>query len=738
MAATLTINLKDNATPGLQELEQQLAQTGKATGEVATDTRQLTAAQKDQIKVIHEHRAAWSQLAASVGPSLLNLSASVGAMGVAWYQSAKQAQLVSTVYAELQQRTVGLAVAKKGLEIGATRAIGILTRMGPAVGLTVAAYKTLTFVLDNTGRRAVSVAEDFSAATEQQIADFNALADAANKAGLDIDTAMAQAGKTWADFGAKVTTSESNLDRLKASGANLGTTVARSFREAAAAAYELVMVGELNLGIYDAIDARVTRWADQTVENIDAVSTGYGKLIDQARAAAAAQLYGNGDRYLEEIEQLRELESLHENLNEQRENEQEYFARLKSANAQLAAQRESNAESERLRGLDTLAAIDGEISRQKDLAGQKASALQFDEQAQAAYLARLNQLEQQRTQIVRAEAGKRKQLLQEIREENEQRERESLELRAANEADALRRSVDRYNQWASDVRASQERLNDFAQDYADQSNNAILNNLITRLDAEGNHTEEAHTARKKLIQQETDQRIAAADTQEERERAFYDGLMRLQREELAHNQRVIREEVATRKQAAEETLRIEKAKKDELTRLLQDAGGPSGKDLLGQIDPRKALQDQRGKAAADSARNRVLNDPRNQQLRNDALTSVEANNRLKRMQEQAARQAERDARAGAFRDFNRGKADPREIAQAQSQTGQQLLQTMGQNGKLSGDVVQILQQQLQAAADQQGTLSRLEQQVAQLQRASQVVGNGARAQRQRAQQGSVQ
>lgn len=716
MAATLTINLKDNATPGLQELEQQLVRTSDATGEVAADTRQLTVAQQEQIKVIHEHRAAWSQLAASVGPTLVNLVQGAGSLGLAYVQLRRNALLV--------------AAAKQAIVTAGTRAIGVLTGTGPAVAITYGSYKALTSILDATGREFQQSAD----ATDEQKAAFERLKIEATTAGQSLQRYAKESGQSLEELGATTT---SNLNKIETAGGKLGSALAAPFSEGAAAAGALL--DEINPlpALLEAIDKGVTAATDAAVEGLEYRAEGTRALVDNIRAKTITLGGGDGGQYLKEIEQLRELEQLHDRLNEQREKEQEHFARLRQVHAEYEAQRQNAAEAERLRGLDTLAEIDAEITRQKDLAGQKAAALQFDEKAQQQHLSRLNQLEQQRTQIVRAEAEKQKRLREEIREETERREKESLQRRIDAENDALRRSVEAYNQWAADVRAARKRADDFAREYADTANNAILENLITRLDAEGDQDETAHRARQELIQQETDQRIAAADTQEERERAFYDGLKRLQREDLAHQQRVIRDEVAARKQAADEAVRIEQQKRDALQRLLQQAGAPDAKELLGQIDPRKALMDQRGKAAADAARRRVLEDPDNQRLRTEALTSVGASNRLRRMQEAAARQAEREARVGAGRAFNRGEVDPRELSQAQRQAGQQMLQTLQQNRQLSGDVVQVLQQQLQAAADQQGTLAVLQQQVAQLQRASQAIGNGAAAQRQRAQRGGV-
>lgn len=717
MAATLTINLKDNATPGLQELEQQLVRTSDATGEVAADTRQLTVAQQEQIKVIHEHRAAWSQLAVTVGPALVSLAKGAGAVGLAYWQMRRQEET--------------LAASKRIATAAGMRLAGVITGLGPILTGAALGAKGFEFALHRTGIE-LDRSSELAKLNEQAIGSLRAQV---VNSGEDWETWAVQNRELLEEMGVSITT---NYDRVAKASAKLGQELGRPFRDAVT--YGREWVGDVNLlgDAWEWFDGRVTEAAKNIEQNAGAVGKAHNRLADQG-SGKLSELFGgeSADEVGRQLSAYRELADAQAKLAEKQDKSFLGFERLRETHQGFEQSRRAAAEAQRLASLETLAQIDAEINRQKDLAGQKAAAGRFDEDAQKGHAAVLNQLEQQRTQIVRAEAEKQKRLRKEIREETERREKESLQRRIDAENDALRRSVEAYNQWAADVRAARKRADDFAREYADTANNAILENLITRLEAEGDQAETAHRARRELIQQETDQRIAAADTQEERERAFYDGLKRLQREDLAHQQRVIRDEVAARKQAADEAVRIEQQKRDELQRLLQQAGAPDAKELLGQIDPRKALMDQRGKAAADAARRRVLEDPDNQRLRAEALTSVGASSRLRRMQEAAARQAEREARAGAGRAFNRGEVDPRELSQAQQQAGQQMLQTLQQNGQLSGDVVQVLQQQLQAAADQQGTLAVLQQQVAQLQRASQAIGNGAAAQRQRAQRGGV-
>lgn len=693
MAAVLKIRIDNEATNSLVQLEEQLQHTAEVTAEQAVETRVLTEAQKEQIQVIHEHRAAWSQLISRVGPGLLGLTQSAGTLGLAYWQ--------------LRGRAQALSASKEVLQQVAIRAAASLTRIGGPVALLYTGYKGLTLILDNTGKSLQQSAD----ATDAQREAFERLQIEAVTAGQSVQRYAKQQGVDLADLAVTTTT---NLDRVSESAGNLGSALGRPFVEGARAAGDLADSLNPLPALWKAIDSAATSATDGIVARTDFAAESAGKLVDNLRAAAVAAGGGDGAQYVREAQQLRELEQLHEKLNRQREEEREHFDRLRTANAGLEAARRNATETARLQTLDSIAAIDGEMDKQRQAAGQRASAREFDEEAETAYSNRMAMLESRRTQLLQAEAAKRKDLLQQIREETETRERESLERRAANENDALRRSVTRYNEWAEDVRAAQKRANDFAHEFAANANNAILEDLIVRLDAEGDQEETLHRAKIQLIREETDQRIAAAETVEEREKAFYDGLLRLQREEQQHQRDVIRSEVEERKKAADEALAVETKKREALKKTLQDVGVADGQQMLQQIDPRRALMDQRGKAAADSARNRVLNDPRNAQLREDALTSVEASRRLERMQRQAAAAAEREARAGAFRDLRRGKVDPAELAAAQNETGQQMLQSLQKNGQLSGDTVQILGETLQAAANQQAVTDGLQRQLDQL------------------------
>lgn len=706
MAATLTINLKDNATPGLQELEDQLAETGQASLDTSQQMRTLSDAEREQITVIHEHKGAWIQLAASLinaGSTFISVSGKVRQTAM-WTGTLRD--IMAGAGRASSNLTGGLAsVAARG---------GTLVRLLPLIaggvvvvgaGLAATAYGAVKLVgaLDAASKKL----EQTKNATAEQKKEFAELRKEADALRVSIEEAASRAGVDLEKLAVEGT---GNIARIKDATSDLSGAVARPLRDLAMA---YAHVGAEVLGLNRAWEGAVTQaksWTDNVIENI----RGLEKLADGLADWALGPGYSKIAK--EQAEWAANTKATEEN-----------FKRLRETHAKFVKDQELAGENRRVAALETTGQIDNEISKERERAGQLAAQRRLSAEEAEAHYRKLNALEQRRTQIVDAETREQARAAKEAADER---------LRA--EQDALRRQKEIAEKWVEEQNDLRRRARDFELELSVNANAAFLTEFATRLEAEGKDYESAHRARKRLIEQERDERAAAAESEAEFQKAHHDAALKLQREELDFRLATIRRQVEAQKKADEEAVESARKKKEALAKLLEENQAPSGQDILNQVDPRQALAERRAKAAADSARNRVLNDPRNQQLREEALTNVGASNRLRRMQEQAAKQAAREARIGAFQDVRRGKVDPQELAQAQRESATRMLETSVQNKDISQELAIMFRDQVQTAAEVQATQQTMLRDIEALKGPVKILLANAASARQRAQQGSVQ
>lgn len=706
MSATLTINLKDNASPGLQELEDQLAETGQASLDTSQQMRTLSDAEREQITVIHEHKGAWIQLAAA----LINAGATFISVSGKIRQTAMWTGTLRDIMAGAGRASSNLT---GGLASVAARG-GTLVRLLPLLaggavvvgaGLAATAYGAVKLVgaLDAASKKL----EQTQHATAEQKKEFAELRKEADALRVSIEEAASRAGVDLERLGVA---GAGNIARIKEATADLTGSVARPLRDLVLAYAE---VGAEVLGLNRAWQGAVTQaktWTDNVVENLNSLRKGADDLADFALGPGYSKIAK------EQAEWAANLQATEEN-----------FQRLRDSHAKFAKDQETAAENRRVAALETTAQIDNEIFKERERAGQLAAQRRLSAEEAEAHYRKLNALEQRRTQIVDAESREQARLAKEAADE-----------RLKAEQDAVRRQKEVAEKWLAEQNDLRRRARDFELELSINANAAALNEFSTRLEAEGKDYESAHRARKRLIEQERDERAAAAESEAEFQQAHHDAALRLQREELDYRLATIRRQVDAQKRADEEAIESARKKKEELARLLEVNQAPTGQEILNQVDPRQALAERRAKAAAEAARKRVLDDPRNQQLREEALTNVGASNRLRRMQEQAAKQAAREARIGAFQDVRRGQVDPQELAQAQREAASRMLETSAQNGNISQELAAMFRDQVQTAADVQATQQTILRDLAQLKGPVRLLLANASAARQRAQQGSVQ
>jgi len=184
---------------------------------------------------------------------------------------------------------------------------------------------------------------------------------------------------------------------------------------------------------------------------------------------------------------------------------------------------------------------------------------------------------------------------------------------------------------------------------------------------------------------------------------------------------------AEAKKQADERLAVLRAEHEARVKMIQDAEGIGGQKLLDQarqaIDPRAVRQQiaqQRGQQAAEQFTRERAGDL-------DASDAA-AVRRFRAQREVARQQAER----AAAQQFNRGQVNPEEIGRAQTA----LIQSAAQQAVASGNLSEAMGRALMEAANNQQAmterLNRQEQQIQQVTRALQGVGQSNASARQRA------
>lgn len=620
--AVIAINLDDQASAGLKQLGGELGKVATATDDVSHSSAELNAEQQRQIMVIHEHREGTSRLVA------------------AFAELTSHGLELATTLIHIHEQHRMLAQAQRVLSNTSAAVTEFLGKQAAKWGVIEATSGT---ALSGISRGVTSLGPLVAGVT----VGFTAW-----------EAVMARTGKRADELG-NITT---NLDRIHAAAGGVGRDFAAIGGELAGnIKYGAMQLSGLNLAVqvgsvaWKELDASATRTADQMVINLGLVREAMG-------------LGSN-----EQDRQNARMEA-------QREKEKDGFREIRDANAELEARSASRARQEEIASIKTVEGIEKEIRALRERTSQAAQA--GAKGIGEALLAEETALEQQRTNILRAEQAKRDAIIQkaadgqaEIRQ-NEANERQREYARITAETDKYYESV----------RQTREREGAQQLEF-EQAQEAARNNL--------------------------------------RQMALRDEEARIQKK------------VEAERRAAAMAVATEQEKQARLKALRGEAlakAGLSGEDVLGMAnkgDVLKNLQD----AARERARRQV--NAQNQDLRREAETDGggEASKKLDRLQrleqEKAARQAQRD--------FSRGTTDPAALAQAQMQATSKTLGALQQNGKLSESSVQAMTEAAQAAAAQQANAQVMQRQVDALQREFQGIRAGAQQQqqRQRAQAGSL-
>lgn len=676
MASTLTIELNDRASDGLETLQGALDETGKASLRAAADIAEFTESEERQIRVIHEHRGSILQFASTTTTAL-------GSATVAWLKFRESTLWLQAASAPL--RSFSQATKLAGDNLGSLARTGLsATRYLPRFGTNLSgmvpvltgaslALSAHSALLGATGIKY----EQLTGATEEQRIAWSKLRAEADALHLSIERLAKQKGIELESLGVSRT---SNRDRVHQAAGELGSSITRPLGDLAAGARTAWRELSLLKPVWDEIDAATTRGAQNMVDNLG--------LLRQLAEAAGDKLMWSG---------YTEAAKAQERLGKSLEASVDDFQRLRGVHGRLAQEQQDAEHARGIAAIQTLADLDARVRKEQQLAGELAAANRFTEDDATRVYQTLGALERRRSQIVSAETERRKKLEAEHRAWQRQARQDDLDQQQRVSDELLDIERQRY------LKARK-----LAEDHARQmqalthtSQQQMFENAIAALEDEGASAADVHHARLRQIDMETRQRIEAAETDEDRQKAFFEGQRRRLQEEGNFHRAEMRRQADERKKKTDDELKAELDKQRKLQDLLQQAGGPNGADVLQQQDP-AAVRDALKKQRADQAEHayRQANQGRN-------MADAQAERRFESRVRAARRQAEIDA----HRDFSRGKVNPEEMARAQMQAGNQQLQALQQSGQLSADVIQVLRQQMQSAAKEQAALARLQQEV---------------------------
>lgn len=628
-----------------------------------------------------------------------------------------------------QWNSVGeAAAASSGV---AVKSLAVVGPVAAAASISLTAYEA---IMSRTGKKSVGWTDDFSKASAKQIAIYEKLIEEANKLGVTVDEIAESKGIDISkDLNIELVEQfETNLDRVKEAASGLGTDIravggelVSNLKEIALASAPVVTwIGSKLPAAWEAFDAVATRTADNNIKAINNMREALSGVTTEQREATAK-------------------------LEAQRETEKRAYDAIRKVNATLAAQEKERARTNEIASITT---VDG-IEREMVAVKQRASLLVGNAVSEKNLYAELNALEQQKTRLIEAEEAKRKasleksiairrqydedyaksqQIAQQLRVKQFQDEYDQ-EKKILTEFYDFRRNLvfDARNE---DFKTAEALIKQSAEEAKARANLLEGNAKDQALKKAERDTEGAlHALKMKNIDEEFKQKLAAAKSEDDTRKAYYDYERKRATAEAEFNRQVMVQKLQDRQSETDKAIAIEKAKQEALKKAGADAldkAGIKGQDLLAganKKDVRNVLQEQ----ARERARREV--NAANADLRKEAEfdTSGPAAQKLARLQKQAQAAAAQDA----AKQFARGKTDPTQLANAQAQVAGQMVQGFQSQGKLADTTAQALQQSIQLAAkevattaDQQRIMEQLKKDIDRLNGAADANQQRARAQ----------
>ena len=715
--ATLTIDLDDQATDGLEQLNAILEQSAIAAEEAGKGADELTESQQRQIVVINKTVAGWSELAnTSIRAFGLMGSAGLNAFGA--------------------------------MEGGAERLLKVYGQLGKGAALT---QTTAALGAQATGWETVGAA----ATTAGTMAAKAWLGIGPQVLGATVaikgyEAILARTGLTTKELADGTTILESNLDRVNAATSKFGADVKTNFSESAAALKELTNISISFPDVWKEIDKVATQSAVHMVENIGLINDGYNETLLASQDLVGQMLGAEAGATRKLIEQKREQLAIDRQAEIQRSLEKEGLALLAKANGELANRLAARAEQSRIASLDSVAGVEAEIKAVKAAAAAQVKAGKFGEQAQAEYSAKLEALQSRQMAIEKDAAAKRteyhKQRMSEYTDEmkaqddfiNRAREVYDLELKRGKEKS--RQNSELKNTGAKqDFDTKLDVVKDTHEAEKDIATARLKSQGATEIEVKAQITEmdrkfsaDLHAVKLQNIVDES--RSRQAELQKERLELDQSGINGIEREKRLSKIKADEDKLIfdQRKKAIEETGRFDR-EQNKLTNDLKIAGiqaqlkaeeerinktkAMNDQALAKVFDPKKfAEQQDPNKVFKQLQADRVKQAQEEQITRDDELgrRGMAGDDRAMKKFFDNQKKAMAQAKKQATQDAENGNFSEAEVTKAQANLGKETVSNFAKQGKLTSEMATAMQDQLTALANNanaidnlQGTVDRL-------------------------------
>lgn len=695
--ATIFLNLQDNASDALRDFSDELEGFGERSRAVTAEGERFNAVHNEITQTIAAERKTVVAAAADTTKMTAETAKAVAEAGAAYqiYRIKAVAASVAVGTFNAAQLAIRNAVpiateviasqgtAMNGLRNAAVPVLKLVTGLGIEIAALTVATKAYLAVLDATGKR---------------VNEF---------------------GET-----------STNLDRLWGAVAGLTSEVTTNLKTGLGLLGEQVVETTGIRDLWEAIDFRVTRASDQFVENVGHVDS----LVEYLGLASAATTKFDDyvRRTADDFSRLAEISKKFGDRDEavfNSKSAEKYARRFSELGERIAAngQLEQNITSENL--TKTIERIDEEIRRRTAAAAEQSRLNKFTAEEAATFEREVSALREARTerqkQLDQLEKGLHKSAVESYVAQQKEAERNV----ASAQYERLAESEREYREHTKRL----EREARLAVEIERDANHQILENVIARIERENGSRETLHRAKQRQLELETRYKLEDAKSDEARFEILKDFRLRSMRAESQFQREESRRKLEEHRAAAAEQIRIEQEKQQRLKALadqITSVTGVTGQQLLAGVSPQatlRALQQSR-RAEAEAAQRRAFESQPGFQ---------DASQAERRRMENRIRSAGTKAAAGAFADFRSGQVDPTELAQAQTKAGQEQIQALQKQGRLSVTTSQAVGEMLRAAAETQATTQILQQQMQALLNQSRQVSSQAAATRMRAQRNSL-
>ncbi len=747
--ATISINLDDQASAGLQNLNGELTKVSESTGELTGESAALTEEQQRQITLIQKSTMDWKTYSAAVVPAIAEVSSAGFRLAETLFQIAHASEATGLALVEHAGKAL-IDTASSAVQWTVATS-GIVSVLHAWRGESAGAAEDANTLADRMKAMAVQT----SISTIGFVTGMSPAIAAARAAMVGYEAILARTGMRIDEFGQKT----SNLERLQNAmndlTGDLSSNLAQGVREIPEYYGRLLGLDEA----WQEIDKSVTQANDNYIENLKLLRQ---LTVQMGLVAESTEKFDNFvKRTSDDFARLRELTSKWGQSDDEdkktraaREYAEELGKIPKTLNYNLELERSVSDQSLQV----VISRLDDEIRKREQAAGAAAAAGKFTVEQAKQHEIEMTALRDERRERERELDALLKSLPEtRLRQEADLQKRNVENARAAYDArvkaaeeaaakeKAIANELSRYqSQLIADAR-NEFIANIEARVKADADNQKSLISLSKAGDADKaaaskridtETRDQLHSLRLRQIKAETDDAIAAADTEEKRLRAFHDGERRRMQEESNFQRQEFQQQSADRREKVAEEVRAEQEKQAKLKALREQAlekAGIKGEDLLKRADPRDVLKNLQEQARLKAQQNTA--EYSGWLMREGQFDSTgEARRKYDRLQ----RQAQQEAMLQARKDFFGGKTDPQQLAQAQAQVAGQQLQALNGAGKISDSTLQATTELLQATAKTVATQDAQQRQIDQLARDAAALNAqaGAVQQRKRAQVGS--